>query len=344
MGRIKVLEAELRRYTGSGGEWEKHLTLRLAYENQMLEAQGGRAAFVEMIPGGFIGKFQIHKVNKSTATGRVVSVSVKVPKVQSWTYKTANVSGTDYALSQIDTERLPADAYRAPTEDELATFNAERAAEKKARPVTKSLLINPTDADAERLQAMWNAEAARKDRRDTTTPQTPLRLTQAQYSANSGGTYSSLETIEISEHGTERSCRHMRGSERDRVTICKVRKAPSHNPGSTSWYNAARVVIITDKPQKPIPFAEMEAARAKLPNPENMRPRIPELEAALAENWLKKTNTEVLHDGAYVGWVDIQSMSQIYLTEAGKAAFEEYEKAGPLAALVEASELFTLEA
>ncbi len=339
MGRIKVLEAELRgmvqRWQNSGSEptgwaadWKNHLELRLSYENQMLEAQGGRAAFVEMIPGGFVGKFQIHKVNKSTATGRVVSVSVKVPKVQSWTYKTTNVTGQDYALSQIDTERLPADAYRAPTDPELEAFNAERKAEKAARPVTKSLLINPTDADAERLQAIWNAEAAKRDKRDTCTPQTPLRITQAQYSANSGGTYSALETIEISEHGTERRTSIMRGTERARVTVCKVRRAPSQRgDNSTSWYNAQRVVIITDKPQKPLPFAEMEALRATLPNPENMRPRIPELKAALAENWLNKTNTGVLNDGAYCGWVSIQSMSQISLTEAGRAAFAEYDAA-----------------
>ena len=58
-------------------QWSRHLELRLAYENQMLEAQGGRAAFVEMEAGGFVGKHQITKVTKSPATGRVVSVEVE---------------------------------------------------------------------------------------------------------------------------------------------------------------------------------------------------------------------------------------------------------------------------
>ena len=56
-----------------------HLKLRLAYENQMLEAQGGRAAHVEMIAGGWIGSKQVQKVNKSSATGRVTSVTVLAP-------------------------------------------------------------------------------------------------------------------------------------------------------------------------------------------------------------------------------------------------------------------------
>ncbi len=334
MGRIKVLESELRAMsqrwenadkpaTGHAADWKNHLELRLAYENQMLEAQGGRAAFVEMIPGGFIGKFQIHKVNKSTATGRVVSVSVKVPKVQTWTYKTTNVTGQDYALSQIDTERLPADAYRAPTDPELETFNAERKAEKATRPVTKSLLINPTDADAEKLQVIWNTNAKRGE------PQQVLRLTQAQYTGNSGGTYSALETIELDEHFNEIR-RHYMGVQRWRKMSCKVRKAPGKSNGS--FYNGDRVVIITDKPQKPLPFNEMAEYCATLPNVDNMRPKLPAIRAELGKSWLDKMDRELLNDAVYVGWVSIQSQSQVYFTDSGEAAFQEYENAQPIEA------------
>lgn len=267
MGRIKVLEAELRRYTGSGSEWEKHLTLRLAYENQMLEAQGGRAAFVEMIPGGFIGKYQIHKVNKSTATGRVVSVSVKVPKVQSWTYRTTNVTGTDYALSQIDTERLPSDAYRPPTDPELAAFNAERAAEKKSKAVTKSLLINPTDADAERLQAIWNERnreglekyKARNGYAPDYVPSEVCRITQATYSANSKGAYGRAETRGLCRDGHLKSrFSSMYSGERERrekligPAVAEIRA--THGKVN----QADRVIVLTDKPQKPLPVEVWE--------------------------------------------------------------------------------------
>lgn len=278
MGRIKTLEAELRgmvarwenagsQPTGWAAEWKNHLELRLAYENQMLEAQGGRAAFVEMVTGGFIGKYQIHKVNKSPATGRVVSVSVKVPKVQGWTYRTANVKGTDYALSQIDTERLPADAYRAPTAEELATFNAERAAEKKARPVTKSLLINPTDADAERLQALWNERTrqeleARKARNGWAAdfkPQSVCRVKQATYSAASKGTYNRAETRGLCRNGElENRNSNLWTSERQKRAerigpkLCEIRITFGEN------YMCDRVVILTDKPQKPLPVEVFE--------------------------------------------------------------------------------------
>ncbi len=262
MGRIKVLEADLRRNPDPNGEWHKHLTLRLAYENQMLEAQGGRAAFVEMIAGGFIGKFQVHKVNKSPATGRVVSVSVKVPKVQSWTYKTANVPGTDYALSQIDTERLPADAYRAPTDEELATFNAERKAEKAARPVTKSLLINPTEADAERLQALWNtrkveyldAHKAKHGWSPDYEPSTVCKVSQATYSAASKGAYGRAETRGVCRNGElEPRFSNLWTSERQKAAelrgpkVCEIRVTHGKN------YQCDRVIVITDKPQKPLP-------------------------------------------------------------------------------------------
>jgi hypothetical protein len=284
MGRIKVLEAELRgmvqRWENSGSEptgwaadWKNHLELRLSYENQMLEAQGGRAAFVEMIPGGFIGKFQIHKVNKSTATGRVVSVSVKVPKVQSWTYKTTNVTGQDYALSQIDTERLPADAYRAPTDPELEAFNAERKAEKAARPVTKSLLVNPTEADAERLQAIWNARkveylAAHKVKHGWSPdyePSTVCKVTQATYSAASkGGAYARAETRGLCANGElEPRFSNLWTSERQEAAKRRGSKVAEIRVTHGKNYQCDRVIVITDKPQKPLPLEIWEAPKAQ---------------------------------------------------------------------------------
>jgi len=135
--------------------WINHLQLRLAYENQMIEAQGGRAAHVEMIAGGWIGSKQIQKVNKSPATGRVTSVTILAP----CRYSRGEDAGK-LVLSILKTERLSASVYRAPTEEELTTFKADKAAARKKAKATapkKPSLINPTLKDAQKLQAVWNA-------------------------------------------------------------------------------------------------------------------------------------------------------------------------------------------
>lgn len=248
-------------------QWTRHLKLRLAYENQMLEAQGGRAAHVEMQVGGFIGGRQIHRVCKSPVTGRVVSVFVKGPKVQGWVYQARNVPGTDYALYQIETERLPADAYRAPTTEELAAFQQEKKSAKATAPKKPECpLVNPTDADAERLQVIWNEKAradqeARNKRNGYTlsdfTPSTVLRVTQATYSAHSKGTYCSASTRSVFAGGHECELNYNAAHKmRDKygLPVCQVRRTSGGN------YQASRVIVITDKPQKPFPAAVWEVA------------------------------------------------------------------------------------
>jgi hypothetical protein len=292
-------------------DWTRHLVLRLGYENQMLEAQGGRLASVEIEPGGKIGGKLVVKVNKSNVTGRVVSAHLKGSKVSGWAYRTKNVPGTDYALHQFDTERMPMSAYTPPTEETRAELEALKA-EKKSKAPEKAPcpLINPTDADAERLQAIWNAAAKE--------PSAVRKLAQAEYSAASGGAYSTCETAIVSEFGTERRVGYYGGmAEDERCSVFKVRKAPSSGMNS-----ADRVVIITDKPQKPLPFGEIAKARAGQPTTETMRPRLDEIQKALASAWLADENRPLLEDAAYVGWVSIRSLSQIYWTDAGKAEYD----------------------
>lgn len=274
MGRIKTIEAELR---GLRARWEHtsepmserckdwitHLELRLAYENQMIEAQGGRLAEAEMVCGGFLLGKKIYKIAKSPATGRITSVKVKIPAVTGWHYQIENVPGTDYALFYIETERLAPGAYRAPTAEELAAYEADRKAEKAARPKsTVPALINPTDADAERLQALWNAEnrakgEARKARNSygynpelEGEPSTVCRIKQATYSANSGGSYSKAETVGVAAGGKELETYNERHNGKP---VCKLRITRGEN------YKAHRVIVITDKPQKPLPAAVWEA-------------------------------------------------------------------------------------
>ncbi|MDX9972243.1 MAG: DUF3560 domain-containing protein [FCB group bacterium] len=196
------------------GRWINHLRLRLAYENQMLEAQGGRLASVEMEPGGWIGKHQVQKVNKSPATGRVVSVQVW-GTTRGYTKESGyKQEETRPCLITLETERLPPNAYRAPTPEEKAEFDAARKAEKKAkaeRTPKGAPLINPTDEDAERLQAVLNnASKAVSDARQVKAygkiyteykPSTVFPMTQAQYSDYSKGTYGHGETRGVCRGG-----------------------------------------------------------------------------------------------------------------------------------------------
>ena len=152
-----------RREPAEKSEWMNHLELRIAYENQMLAAQGGRleSAESEIVKGGKLGGRLIVKVNKSPATKRVTSVSVLGPRVEGWAYRVTNIPGTEYAEYQIETERLSPDAYKEPTPEsleELKAFQALVRAQKAKKPKAPSL-INPTDEDAERLQKELNDRA-----------------------------------------------------------------------------------------------------------------------------------------------------------------------------------------
>lgn len=276
--------------TRHGARIVRHLRLRLAYETQMLEAQGGRLASVELEPGGWLGNRQVEQVHKSPATGRVTSVKVRVPRVSGWQYQVANVPGTDYALLTIETERLPPNAYRAPTEAEKAAFLAARKAEKKAiasaTPKSPSL-INPTDADAERLQAAINAaelarweahiitkaqseygitdrEKALEHGRTYYTPPkagTVKRVTQAVYSINSKGTYARTETRGVCAGGRimPRDS-NLWSAQREAYVkslgpvLCKVRVHDA---------SGLHIIIITDKPQKALPVAVWEQVTAE---------------------------------------------------------------------------------
>lgn len=228
------------------GRWEVHYKMRLEYERAMLESEGGTAAEVEMVPGGWVfaskrtgsvftdvsgGWMQIHRVNRSPATGKVVSVKVmgmigcRDPKP---------------GLVSINIERLGADHYRAPTPEDLAAVATVKAFELKktqARNATKPKLINPTKESAEALQAALNA-SKRYGQAGAV-----LELTQDQYTARSKGSYAKFEAYYLRAGGMlDRTGRDMYVSRLDKLPIiCKVRAA----------YGS--VIVITDKPQQALP-------------------------------------------------------------------------------------------
>lgn len=263
------LDSKTRPENFSDSAWTIHLKLRLAYENQMLEAQGGRAAMVEMEVGGWLGKHQIRKINRSNATGRVVSVGIMWPTKGCNKWGRPDPTAPEFRLEIINIERLESSVYTPPTAEDKAKLAADKKAEKAAAPKTESCpLINPTDEDAERLQAIWNEEAqasreAAKKRNgwaEEFKPATVCRMTQAQYSGESGGTYSRVSTRGIRRAAVRQSKSQMSNREETEranmygAPVCKLRLGDS-----SGWHGAPRVIVITDKPQKPLPACMWDA-------------------------------------------------------------------------------------
>jgi len=258
-------------------DWTTHLTLRLAYENQMIEAQGGRAAFVEMQAGGWIGSYQIRKVNKSNATGRVVSVNVLDPRGWSGFTKESGYKEhvTRAAIVTLNIERLKKEAYRPPTPDDIAKLEAEIDAEKaKAPKKAPCPLVNPTEAEAERLQAIWNERAKAKhcaaylkeygkDYAADFMPATVCKITQAIYSANSKGAYARAETEKLCANATLEPgqrfydyAKQVQEAKERGPAICQIRTTHEAN---SKQFTPHRVIILTDKPQKALPAAVWKA-------------------------------------------------------------------------------------
>jgi len=293
---------------GRLADWVNHYKLRLAYENQMIEAAGGRAAFVEMEVGGWIGERQIRKVNKSNATGRVVSVTLKCKGSR------YDSSAAGFCLIPYNIERLPSDAYRAPTAEDLAALDAEKKSEKATAPKKAPCpLINPTDADAERLQELLNAHHPAYV--GDSSPRTVSRCTQAAYSANSGGSYSRCETVEITGGGFLISNNYMSKGSRF-PSVVKVRM------------HGRRVMVLTDKPQKPFPAALWNDPRPAV-RAQCIKQKA-ELLAAVRSgssyDWTEKQK-ELIRAADSVGLVDWRSMSQYALTEEGARVLLETVKA-----------------
>ena len=331
--------------THEGGyydRWTKHYELRLTYERAMLAEEGGTAAEAEIEPGGWIrggrtnhclesvagGWVQIHRVNKSPATGRVTSVKVM------GTYRSyANGDSAVASLVTINVERLGENAYRAPTEEERTQFAAsqkETKAKAKASKPTAPKLINPTDEDAAKLQAIWNDRAkashdkAQMERNGKIyteyTPSEVRRMTQAQYSEISKGSSPHGSIMAITERINDQY--HGRGG---RAEVFKVRRCSA----SGFNYAACRVIILTDKPQKPLPWEAIERAKAKQPTADKLfhrLDRIAELSCLAWSHEIPEADSKLVADAEYVGWWYSSSMSQFGLTDEGRAAYAKYQQ------------------
>lgn len=125
-------------------------------------------------------------------------------------------------------------------------------------------LINPTIEQAEQLQRIWNlqmrAECKAKGRADLAEENTVTPLTQAKYSANSGGSYSPLETVEIGTDGRrihKHSSSFCGGDDRP-APVARIR---IYSRGA-GFYMPRSIVHISDKPAKALPLDLDEIERA----------------------------------------------------------------------------------
>jgi len=292
--------------------WRSHYTNRLNYERAMLENEGGSAAAVDIVPGGWFGQHQVYKVNKSRETGRVVSVMIK----GEWGHTRVgdrrvylNHANSD-GLAKMNIERLGEDAYRPPTAEEAEAFKAEQAAMKAAKKkanAAKPKLINPTREDAEKLQALFNEREK--------FPSEVREMTQAEYSARSKGTYARYQTKAITEKARPP---HPRGGGVHGRVIFKIRTGPRT---TDKLYAADSVVVITDKPQKPIPWVAMEAEKSKHMTREQFAPLLPELVDGFTQfsDRMSDRGKELFAEAAYLGLAYKDSLTQYGLNEQGAA-------------------------
>ena len=312
--------------------WREHLQHRLEYERALLAEEGGSAADADMIAGGWIqpsGRgawrlgsqchgdwFQIQRVNRSPATGRVTSVAVKARTSCDYDrHGKAYGPGNPRPMvdTQVEVERLPESAYRPPTTEDLAAFHAAKKTAKaaaKAAAKPKPPLVNPTPDDAQRLQDIWNA--ANAARYPDAAPVMPTTMTQAEYTASSRGSYSRCVTVEIDEHGLITRV-HRANSSRAHVFSVRIAK-------SSSLRQAPSVAILIDKPQRPLPWDAVAAAAAAAPKPEDFRGRMHEIQEALAVRWTHDWSPDqrrLLSDAAYANLVRLPHDGGACWTEAG---------------------------
>ena len=320
--------------------WADHYRNRLAYERAQLEAEGGSADAADIEPGGWVrigrrtgsvftdvsgGWMQVHAVTRSPATRRVTSV--KVMGTRSRTGYNPSANDAVAALVSVNVQRLPADAYRAPTEEERAAFLTATAEAKKAKKAATPKgppLLNPTNVDAEQLQRVLNehvaAVYARGDRRGPAPVSEVVRMTQKEYSERSKGTSPVASTSDITERLTIGG-----GRDRGRVVVFKVRTM--YGGGGLSL-TARRVVILTDKPQQPLPFAEARRVAELQPTAAGLAPRWPLIIAGCGFNATEEER-RLYEDAGYLGWTADTRYEVRGLTAAGRAAYEEWKKAPP---------------
>jgi len=231
--------------------WIEHILHRLAFERSMLgDVPRYEGALTPVIIQAFARE---HGAESPKSTGTDAGQF----RLESPVPLPAHIaSDTSLELSE-DAWRdlMQACGYTVPEK------KARRASGKRAA----AALINPSREQAEQLQRIWNLRmvAARKGKQGAAKPNDVRATTQAFYSANSKGDYDVFKTVEIAADGRPVQM-GWQGNERvqsgEPVARIRISSLGNH------FYQPDAVVIITDKPGKPLPIdldaLEADARRA----------------------------------------------------------------------------------
>jgi hypothetical protein len=204
--------------------WIEHILNRLAFERGEL---GPVVRFEgELTPVILQAFCRTHGADKPKAnkSGRGFSVSSVVP--------------LPLHIAEGKEVDLSADEWR----DLMQASGYEVIAKERKAPRKQVCpLINPTPEQAQKLQDLWNAQALKQTYGKASERK---EMTQSHYSAYSGGDYTPFNTIQIDETGAR-----IWHSREGKTPVCRVRVS-----GGGELYAADRVITITDKPQKALPF------------------------------------------------------------------------------------------
>jgi len=223
---IKAASSEFR------FRWVNHILNRLSYERSELgPVERFENEITGMILQGFAREHGAHKPKANFTDEGLWQVDSAVP------LPTHLAEGTSLCLAIEQWRDLMQSAgYNVPV----------RTAKSRSSAKAKAPIVNPTSEEAEKLQARWNA--ATKERLPATSERVVLSMTQARYSARSGGTYSPYGMTELDRQGEEiyRSSRLETSAE----AVCRVRVCKSGG----SLYSAPSLIVLTDKPGKSLPI------------------------------------------------------------------------------------------
>jgi hypothetical protein len=234
--------------------WIEHTLNRLAYERALL---GDVARYDGEVTPVILQTFartqgaDKPKATKGDADSLILESGLPLP---------AHIVGTDESRLTLE---LSSDEWR----DLMQSAGYEVPAKKKRRTnpnrVPAVPLVNPTEEEAARLQALWNDDgrrvAARYSHCNSEDWTANVRdMSQAVYSRNSGTDYAPCKTIEIDARG-RRVWTHWRSFKEEKTAepVARIRIGP----GSSQVKGAVSVVRITDKPAKALPI-DWEAAAA----------------------------------------------------------------------------------
>jgi hypothetical protein len=213
--------------------WADHLTMRLTYETAIYSAQVGETfESLDIVKGGTVGNYIIHRVNKSKLSGEVNSIGVL---------------GTQYnsevpAIVTIKTATFKASSYEAPTPESLEQLKAEKLTLRgnREKPIST---INPTPEDAQKLQDIWNAQ-----RKEGTEAPGIYECSQARFSDYRRSQMTTIYSLD--KYG--QIINYHRNSDAEAVCKIRVRRAPMYDYGRPD-----SVISLNDKKQKPLPQFEV---------------------------------------------------------------------------------------